>query len=317
MIGVLGLGSIGLRHARNALSLGERVVGFDPSPERCALLEAEGGRIAPSREAALTAVRAVVIASPSDRHEDDLAAAIAAGRHALVEKPMGHRVGRLPDLLDQADAAGVVVAAALNLRLHPCVLLTRAALGDGALGKVLWGRFLAALYLPDWRPGQDWRQGYANDPRTGGAIFDYIHEFDLATHLLGHFTPLAGVARRSGTLGLDSEDMADAILEHPGGVTSTVHVDYVTRPRMRGFHLAGTGGQIHVDLDLRHFRHQGNDGEIRVDLTLPGSYADDYRVELASFLASTKGASPVCSGREALAVLEGVIETRSLAGLPS
>ncbi|RAU22882.1 hypothetical protein CU669_05725 [Paramagnetospirillum kuznetsovii] len=317
MIGVLGLGSIGLRHARNALSLGERVVGFDPSPERRALLEAEGGRIALSRDAALTASRAVVIASPSDRHEDDLAAAIAAGRHALVEKPLGHRIGRLPDLLEQADKAGLVIAAALNMRMHPCVQLTRAALADGALGRVLWGRFLAALYLPDWRPGQDFRQGYANDPKTGGAIFDYIHEFDLATHLLGSFRPLACVATRTGTLGLASEDMADAILEHANGVTSTIHVDYVTRPRLRGFHLAGTGGQIHVDLDQRHFRHVGNDGNVRVDVTMNGAYADDYRAEMAAFLASTKGAPPVCGGAEALAVLEGVIQARTLAGLPS
>ncbi|MDO8605306.1 MAG: Gfo/Idh/MocA family oxidoreductase [Phaeospirillum sp.] len=317
MIAVLGLGSIGLRHARNALALGEAVIGFDPSPERRALAEAEGAAITDSRDAALAAAQAVVIASPSDRHEDDLAAAIAAGRHALVEKPIGHRVGRLPELLDQADRAGLVIAAALNLRVHPCVLLARHAIAEGRLGQMLWGRFLAALYLPDWRPGQDWRQGYANDPRTGGAIFDYIHEFDLAAHLLGGFRPAACVARRSGTLGLDSEDVADAILEHPGGVTSTVHVDYVTRPRLRGFTLAGTEGLIHVDLDRRHFRCLGQDGEAVIDQSLPGGYADDYVTEMSAFLAALRGAPAVCGGREALAVLEGILLTRSLAGLPS
>ena len=317
MIAVLGLGSIGLRHARNALALGEAVIGFDPSPERRALLEAEGGTTTGSRDAALDAARAVVIASPSDRHEDDLAAAIAAGRHALVEKPIGHRIGRLPELLDQAESAGLVIAAALNLRVHPCVMLARHAVAQGRLGQVLWGRFVAALYLPDWRPGQDWRQGYANDPRTGGAIFDYIHEFDLATHLLGKFRPLACVARRSGTLGLESEDMADAILEHPGGVTSTLHVDYVTRPRLRGFYLAGTEGQLHVDLDRRHIRLSDRNGEVAIDQTLLGGYADDYLTELAAFLAALGGGAAICHGREALDVLNGIIAARSLAGLPS
>ncbi len=317
MIAVLGLGSIGLRHARNALALGETVIGFDPSPERRALLEADGGTATDSRDAALDAAAAVVVATPSDRHEDDLAAAISAGRHALVEKPLGHRVGRLPELLDQADSAQLVVAAALNLRVHPCVLLARSALAQGRLGQVLWGRFLAALYLPDWRPGQDWRLGYANDPRTGGAIFDYIHEFDLAAHLLGHFRPAACVARRSGTLDLASEDVADAILEHPDGVTSTVHVDYVTRPRMRGFYLAGTAGHVHVDLDRRHFRLIDQNGEAAIDQSLPGGYADDYVTEMSAFLAALRGEPVVCSGREALAVLDGVIAARSLAGLPS
>ncbi|OAN46648.1 hypothetical protein A6A04_05930 [Paramagnetospirillum marisnigri] len=317
MIAVLGLGSIGLRHARNVMDLGETVIGFDPSPQRRALLEAAGGAVTDNREEALAKCKAVVIASPSDRHEDDLAAAIEAGRHALVEKPLGHRLGRLPELLDKAESAGLVVAAALNLRVHPCVQMTRMALAEGVIGKVLWGRFLAALYLPDWRPGQDWRQGYANDPRTGGAIFDYIHEFDLAAHLLGQFRPLACIAGQSGSLGLESEDMADAFLHHETGVTSTVHVDYVTRPRLRGFHLVGTGGQIHVDLDRRQFRHVDALGENRVDRTLLGSYADDYVTEMSAFLASVKGAPPVCSGREALAVLDSVIKARTLAGLPS
>ena len=317
MIAVLGLGSIGLRHARNALALGETVIGFDPSPERRALLESHGGTTTDSRDAALDAAAAAVIASPSDRHEDDLAAAIGAGRHALVEKPLGHRRGRLPELLDQAEAAGLVVAAALNLRVHPCVVLARHALAEGRLGQVLWGRFLAALYLPDWRPGQDWRQGYANDPRTGGAIFDYIHEFDLAAHLLGRFRPAACVARHTDTLGLAAEDVADAILEHPGGITSTVHVDYVTRPRMRGFYLAGTEGHIHVDLDRRQFRLIDRDGEVAVEQTLPGDYADDYLTELSAFLAALRGGAVICGGREALEVLEGIILARSLAGLPS
>jgi len=317
MIAVLGLGSIGLRHARNALALGEAVIGFDPSPERRALAEAEGAKTTGSREAALEAAEAVVIATPSEHHEADLASAIESGCHALVEKPIAHEPERLARLLDAAEARNLVVAAGMNLRLHPCVRAAYKALSEGNLGKPLWGRFLAALYLPDWRPGQDWRQGYANDPRTGGAIFDYIHEFDLAAHLLGRFTPRACVAGHSGSLGLEAEDMADAVLDHGDGISSTIHVDYVTRPRIRSFEIAGTQGQIQVDLDRRRFRQWTATGEVAAETEFPGGYADDYLTEMSAFLASLKGAPPACSGRDALAVLEGVVVARTLAGLPS
>ncbi|CAA7612400.1 putative Oxidoreductase domain protein [Candidatus Terasakiella magnetica] len=317
MIGVLGLGSIGLRHARNALALGREVMGCDPSPERRALLAAEGGRVTADRADLLGSVNGVVIATPSDRHEDDLAAAIAAGCHALVEKPIGHRVGCLPEILAEAEAQAVTVAAALNLRLHPAVSRAKAVLDEGGLGTPLWAAFTAALYLPDWRPGQDWRQGYANDPRTGGAIFDYIHEFDLACHLLGEAEALACAARCSGTLGLESEDMADAILRHADGCHSTIHVDYVTRPRLRVFQISGTGGRIEADLDRRTFRHLDPTGAIVEDLSFPGSYGDDYITEMEAFLACMGGAEPVCGGAEALAVLRTVLSARSLAGLPS
>jgi predicted dehydrogenase len=317
MIAVLGLGSIGLRHAGNALALGCKVVGFDPDPARRQLLADKGAQVVDCRDAALAQAKACIIATPSDRHEDDLEAAINTRRHALVEKPIGHGSARLADLLGRAKTSGVVVAAALNLRLHPAVRAAKKALSSGAIGQPLWGRFMAALYLPDWRPGQDWRQGYANDPRTGGALFDYIHEFDLAAHLLGPCAPLACVASHTGSIGLAAEDMGDAILRHDNGATTTIHVDYVTRPRLRGFEINGTKGRIQVDLDGRSFVRLGLDGAEIENQTFAGSYADDYVAELAAFLDAVAGAPPVCSGDEAFAVLSCVLAARSLAGLPS
>lgn len=318
MIAVLGLGSIGMRHAANALALGRPVIGFDPSPERRALLERAGGTAVAERRAALAAARAAVIASPSEHHLDDLAAAVAAGCHVLVEKPLAHRIDGIAALLDDADATGRVVAVAMMLRLHPAVVRARTLLADGALGRPLWGRFLAALYLPDWRPGQDWRQGYANDPRTGGALFDYIHEIDLAAHLLGPARALACVAGRSETLGLASEDVADVVLDHPGAVRSAIHVDYVTRPRRREAEIAGTGGLLRLDLDRRRLTRWDVAGEVVEDTTFPGTYADDYVEEMRQFLAATRGeVPPACPCREALAVLDCLISARTLAGLPS
>ena len=318
MLAVLGLGSIGLRHAGNALALGRAVVGFDPSPERRALLDAKGGTAVADRDRAIAAARAVVVASPSEHHLDDLAACVAHGRHVLVEKPLAHRADGLAALLDGAEARGLVVAVAMMLRLHPAVARARAILESGALGAPLWGRFLAALYLPDWRPGQDWTTGYANDPRTGGALFDYVHEIDLACHLLGPARVLACVASHSGSIGLAAEDMADVVLGHGPTVRSSLHVDYVTRPRQRQGEVAGTDGALRLDLDQRRLEWRDSNGRMVEASAFPGSYADDYVAEMAAFLAAIDGAAPPpCSGRQALAVLETLISARTLAGLPS
>ena len=72
-----------------------------------------------------------------------------------------------------------------------------------------------------------------------------------------------------------------------------------------------------MDLDRRHFRLMDQAGHVALDYALPGSYAEDYVTEMSAFLAALKGEPVVCGGREALEVLEGVILTRSLAGLPS
>ena len=319
MIAVLGLGSIGMRHARNALALGQGVVGFDPSAERRHMLEAAGGSATAKRDDAITRARAVVVATPSERHLDDLAECLAAGRHVMVEKPLAHRADGLADLLDRAARDGLVVAVAMMLRLHPTVIRARAILASGALGAPLWGRFIAALYLPDWRPGQDWTLGYANDPRTGGALFDYIHEIDLATHLLGPARALSCVAGHSASIGLASEDIADVVLGHAGGAHSNIHVDYVTRPRQRFGEIAGTAGLLRLDLDNRRLEWRDVDGRIIEDTRYPGSYAEDYTAEMAAFIAAIdrKSSPPPCSGSESLAILECLISARTLAGLPT
>lgn len=318
MIAVLGLGSIGLRHASNALALGRRVIGFDPSPERRDLLAAKGGHVTDSRDAAITAVGAVVVASPSDMHLDDLTACIQAGRHVMVEKPLAHSSHGLARVLDQAEAHGLTVMVAMMLRLNPVTVRARAILADGLLGQVLWGRFIAALYLPDWRPGQDWTQGYANDPKTGGALFDYIHEIDLATHLLGPARALACVAGHSHSIGMKAEDMADVVLGHPDHVHSAIHVDYVTRPRQRFGEIAGTKGLLRLDMDNRRLQWRDTDGHVVEDTSFTGCYADDYQAEIAAFLAAIDGtAPPPCSGRDALAVLDCLISARTQAGLPA
>jgi len=316
MIAVLGLGSIGLRHAGNALSLGHPVIGFDPSPERRALLAEKGGAVTANRQHAIDQAQAVVVASPSAHHLDDLKACIMAGRHVMVEKPLAHQTQDLRAVMAQAEQAGLVVAVAMMLRLHPAVRRAAEILSSGQLGKPLWGRFLAALYLPEWRPGQDWTQGYANDPKTGGALFDYIHEIDLACHLLGPASVLSSVATNTGSIGLEAEDMADVVLDH-GGPRSSIHVDYVTRPRHRYGEIIGTLGALRIDLDGRGLQWRDTSGAMVEDTVYPGTYADDYVAEMSAFLSAIDGAGPPpCSGIQALTVLDTLISARTLAGLP-
>ncbi len=317
-VAVLGLGSIGLRHARNLLSLGQQVAGFDPDPKRRRMLEAEGGQARDSRKAALGGAEAAVIASPSAYHAEDMVAAVDAGCHVFAEKPLAHSADGLEDLLACAEDADLVFFVAHNLRYHPCTEAAKEALAEGGLGDLLWARLLAVSYLPDWRPDQDYRQGFAADPASGGALFDFIHEFDLAAHLLGPFETVAATARRTGTLDMDSEDCVDAILRHRSGVCASLHVDYVTRPPRRITEIIGAGGAISLDLLGRRFTHTDADGEVVTDRAFGGEVAEDYVREMKDFLDCLDGrARPRCDGREASGILRQVLAARAMADLPA
>ena len=317
-IAVLGLGSIGLRHARNLMALGQSVIAFDPSPDRGEALKKAGGRLVPDRSAAIDGAAAVIVASPNHCHLDDLTAALEAGRPAFVEKPLAHTPDGVEALLDAAALQGLAVFAGLNLRFHPAVMEAHRLIAAGDIGRPLWARLLCSSYLPDWRPEQDYRANYAADPKTGGVLFDIVHEFDLAHHLLGPARTVAAAARSSGLLDMASEDLADVLLRHASGVISSLHLDYVTRPRQRITEIAGERGLLRIDIPARRLTLIGPEGGILREDTYVTTIDDDYRDEMAAFLACLAGrAKPPCDGREALAVLREVIVARALAGLPA
>ena len=318
---VLGLGSIGRRHAANLMALGQSVHGFDVVAGRRRAFEAGGGDAVVERDEALQLAAdggAVVVASPNGQHRDDVLDALAAGSHVFVEKPFAHRLDGLQAALARAQENGQIVFAAHNLRYHPAVDGARKALADGALGRVLWARAICASYLPDWRPEQDYRTGYAADPRTGGVIFDVIHEFDLCAYLLGPFRAVWASAQRSGQLEIESEDVADIRLEHECGAATSLHFDYVTRPPIRVMDIAGSEGRIAIDIVGRRLTRWSPEGAVLTDETAASRHEDDYRTEMEHFLACVaEHATPRCNGLEALAVLSEVLAARAMAGLPA
>ncbi|MED5357034.1 MAG: Gfo/Idh/MocA family oxidoreductase [Pseudomonadota bacterium] len=315
-LAVFGLGSIGLRHAKNALALGQKVTGFDPDPDRRALLSEAGGCVALSREEAIATADAVIVASPNRMHRDDIGFAVSGRRHVFAEKPLAHSDGGMEALLAEAAEKGLVVFAAQNIRYHPAVKAAHRMMVDGRLGEILWSRFVFASYLPGWRAGRDYRSGYANDPEAGGILFDMVHEFDLAAHLIGPFEPVAAAARRSPALELDADSSAALVLKHAGGSFSTLTLDYATRPTYRRIEIAGTVAQVQIDLEARSIAMKDAvSGTIEED-EFPGGYDEDYVDEMKNFLASVAGdEKPLCDGAEAFGILKQVLAAREMAGL--
>jgi len=316
-VGVLGLGSIGRRHARNLRALGEQVVVFDPSPAARQWFAKEFNRDASTREAVLNEADALIIASPSGCHLEDLEDAVSVSRPTLVEKPLGHDFQLARKIVEQAEDKAVPIVVAHNLRYRSVVRRAREQLNKGLIGEPIWAHFLCGSWLPDWRPQQDYRTNYAANPETGGVIFDIIHEIDLAFHLVGPADLRAAVTARSGLLEINAEDLADIVLRHQGGCQTSLHLDYVTRPRRRLFTIAGTQGILDVDLRTGALRATGRDESIAIDELLPVDPNKEYLDEVEDFLSEPSGReSPACEAREALAVLDVAVQARRAAGLP-
>ena len=318
-LGIWGLGSIGQRHAKNAAGLGLEVIGYDPDAARAAMLPETIGKSVESEDELLKQSDAIVICSPNNLHFDHLKRSIANGCHVLIEKPLAHITDGLEKLFAEAKEKNLVIAPAMNMRFDGVVQKTKEIIEEGWLGKPLWARFLCSAYLPDWRPHQDHRKGYTNNPITGGVIFDIIHEFDIAHYLLGAMKVKSCHAHNSGSVGLDVEDCADiALVSEKDKAAVSIHLDYISKFNQRHFEIQFEEKNLYADLNERQILVRGPEGEILRKELITQSGVQCYIDEMSSFIAAIEGKEPyLCSSEEALQVLENVIDSRRLAGLPS
>lgn len=249
-VAIFGLGSIGRRHARCFREAGaSALIGMDPTPERRAQFVEEIGAEAVASEAEALAQRPdlVVVASPNIFHVRQATLAAEAGAALFVEKPLGVELAEAEALATLVTERGLYLHMGSNWKFHPAFVLMKKLIGEGAIGKPTGGQALAGQWLPDWHPWEDYRRMYA--ARTdlgGGAIFD-THEIDYLTWLLGPVVQLLGMKTQSGSLEIETEDVAACVLRFKSGALVTLLTDYIQRTPRRRYHLSGDAGTIEWD----------------------------------------------------------------------
>jgi predicted dehydrogenase len=312
---VLGTGSIGRRHCANLRALGVgRLDVFDAEPERCRPVVAELGAVAhPRLEDALAAGPDVaLVCSPPVFHVEQALAALSAGCHVFIEKPLSHSLERVEELEARARARRRVVQVGYNLRFHPGLRIVKRLLDEGTLGRPLWAQAESAQYLPDWRPWQDYRTNYtARRDLGGGILLDGSHEVDYLTWLLGRPDELLCMAGRVSDLEVNVEDCATLLLRFPSRTMASVHLDFVQRAPARWCKIAGERGTAHWSFSAREVRlapaGQAGGQELPYEFDLNEMYV----AELRHFLACVAGgAQPEVTVGQARAVLELILHAK-------
>lgn len=183
-----GRNAAALAAAAAASDLCELRVAADIDPKaaaavaRAADARAHVGDLESLLESDAADVQAVIVNTPNDSHADIALAAIAAGRHVLVEKPLALSTDAANEVRGRADSAGVRLMVAHTLRFMPANVQVHRALAAGELGKP--GMLRSHRWLRRF-PGPP--VGWKHDPaRSGGlALHEAVHEIDQALWLIG------------------------------------------------------------------------------------------------------------------------------------
>lgn len=277
---VIGLGSIGTRHARILRELGLQV----------STVSRREGSDYPSITQAVAGAHPdyVVIATETARHADNLEELAQAGfrGNVLVEKPLFATSASPP----KYPFARVNVG--YNLRFHPVMT---------ALIERLNGRdaITVAAYvgqdIRDWRPGRDHRAtASATADAGGGVLRDLSHELDYLLWLFGPWHRVAALGGASGARDIDVDDHLDLLLDMQRALSVHVHMDYLDRQGIRRIRVNVDDDTIEADLVGSRLSVNGKAMDIASERDQ--SYRDMH-------LAAMRGAGPICSLSEALGVM--------------
>ena len=268
----IGLGSIGSRHLKNLHTI---------CAERGITLAADALRSSPNRPlrpgvAELLRAQFTSLDDPAAREHYDLAFITnPTSLHAETLQSLRGRAGALfiEKPIFSADQAGLDPAALLApgqkayvaapMRWCGVMLALKKRLETGADGRPYCARVLCSSYLPDWRPGVDYRTVYsAHKAMGGGVTIDLIHEWDYLVDLFGAPERLYNLRGQYSELEIDSDDVSLYIAQYPG-MLAEVHLDYFGRGYRRSIELFTPSGSLVADFGAG-------------TLTLPDGTVEDY-----------------------------------------
>jgi UDP-N-acetyl-2-amino-2-deoxyglucuronate dehydrogenase len=193
-------------------------------------------------------VDVVCITTSSGAHLEPALAAIRAGKHVVIEKPLEITTERADEILRAADAAGVRVASIFQGRFGEGARAVKAALDAGRFGRLV----LASAYVKWHRTAQYYtgtRGSMAAD--GGGALMAQgIHAIDLLQWFAGMPAEVFCWKTRRVYTGIEAEDTASATLKFASGALGTIEASTAVWPGwQRRLELCGEHGSVALEDD--------------------------------------------------------------------
>lgn len=314
---ICGLGSIGRRHLRNLIALGQDDIVLYRTREATLPDDELGGHpVETDLRVALDRWKpdAVLVTNPTALHLEVAIPAARTGADLLIEKPVSHTMEGVDNLIDAVRVGGGQVLVGYQFRFHPGLKKAKELLEGDAIGKPISARAHWGEYLPHWHPWEDYRRSYsASSELGGGVILTLSHPLDYLGWLLGEVSGLQASIPAVQQLGLEVEEAAEILLRHQSGALSSVHLDYNQRPPRHDLEIIGSRGTL---------RWSNGDGAVQIwrveiehwdQFDPPNGYErnDMFLEEIRHFVHMIAGTeNPMCTLDDGIRALQVALEAK-------
>ena len=321
-VAIVGCGLIGQKRAR-ALAGARLVACADRDAGRAGALarSVPGAVAAGDWRSAIdrTDVDIVIVATTNDVLAEISSAALAAGKHVLVEKPAARTQAELQPVIEAAARARRLVRVGFNHRYHPALLKAHELVAAGVAGPLM---FVRGRYGHGGRVGyeQEWRA----DPAIagGGELIDQgVHLIDLSRWFLGDFPKVEGIAQTCFWK-MPVDDNAFLLLRTAADQTAFLHVSCTEWKNLFSLEIYGRDAKLHVEgLGGSYGVERLTCYKMLPEMGPPETTAWEYprgdqswALEFAEFLEDIRldrtPSAGLADARAALAVVEAVYERR-------
>ena len=306
---VTSFGSIGKRHVKNLLGLGviPHVVTKFPDDDIKANFINKLEEIKSKEE-----ITHAIICSPTGKHLDDIKALSKIGvKNFLVEKPIEKNIKRVVAIEELAANEGLNINIAYNMRYLSCFNIIKEFIRKN-LSSIRLVNIACGQYLPEWRPGRDYRKSYsASEEEGGGVSLDLSHEIDYMLWLFGVPAKKDIFKARVSSLDIKSHDVFYGLYEYDADkyyFVANIELDYLKKQRERYLQIKCENGNMlccdFIGKKIKQYDSSGIviDSKVNDDLfNLDSTYVS----EVKDFIGGKSGEeSKLATLRESAQVLE-------------
>ncbi|QOV87886.1 Gfo/Idh/MocA family protein [Humisphaera borealis] len=249
-VGIIGFGRIGAEHAAwlSQATNARAIAVADATPARQAIARERGLRVyaTPAELLADPQVAAVLVATPTAMHVEHATAALAAGRHLVVEKPMALDLPQAKQLVALARQKDLVLSVFHNRRWDIDFLTVKKTVEAGVLGKLINVESRLGQWASCVGPAaKEYRPGWRNEASFGGGgLYDWgSHFVDQLWRLLWPAKPVRVYAQLRGNVWTnDCDDFARVLIDFDNGVAGLCEINTTTTTPLDRWRLDGTRG---------------------------------------------------------------------------
>lgn len=245
-IGIIGLGSIGQRHARSLTRLGYKEI-YALRTKRGTIKELPEDlkhikEIYDEKEFYSQKLDGVIISNPTSLHIRTTKKALKKKIAVFVEKPIATSMEEIKELKG-LDTSKVLVG--FDFRYDDAINTVKKFIDSGKIGRILKANLYCGQFLPMWHPYADYRKEYFSRKDLGGGVIRTLcHEIDIMHYLFGVPIEVIGVVEKISELDIDVDDNTYLICRMRNNAVVTNEVDYLNPKGIRNGIIFGSNGII-------------------------------------------------------------------------